>query len=142
MSILTSFSRFSVFSHIKKHSVIILYPCITPILFKKNIHLPFRVTAAGVHGQFRVKWYSIIYCEMYWYRAYKRENCFRVRGIRQHTSWPFLCIPCIHRSFVSYWTRYSQVFSYVIQLGRNGLRQSCVTLYNVTTYNFHFLSDQ
>ena len=39
----------------------------------------------------------------------------------------------IYRSFVTYRTRFSQVFSYIIQLREKGSRGSCVTLKYVTT---------
>ena len=42
----------------------------------------------------------------------------------------FICsrLPFVYRSFVTYRTRFSQVFSYIIQLRRNDSRESCVTL--------------
>ena len=70
-----------------KCPVTIAYPYITPIIFIKY-PLTFRLIAAGLYHQPRIKWYGVdwrrksysvnIYCEMYWYNAQRLENCFRV----------------------------------------------------------------
>ena len=48
----------------------------------------------------------------------------------------------MYRSFVTYRTRFSEDFSYIIQLRQKDSRQSYVTLLYVTTYKLYLKSEQ